>query len=171
MEVIRRNQRFLLSVPDVIRVLSLSALAASLVAMQVVTCLMLKMFMGGVVFALRHFLIAGGVGSKYSQHEPCMQNIDFQGVCYIGDSIGTNAAVYKRIRREVARKRKDSRKPLHVQVCLFCRCFIHQFNVVRRTVVYQFDHYWANLARLAHLFESAAFKRRFRAAFNQVLVD
>jgi len=94
--------------------------------------------------------------------------LPFMAALYSADSIGTNHSAYKIVRRRLVLER--SRAPGMIRVCLFFRCGIHQYNLVRRAVVKHFDSLWANLVRLGHLFQSSAFKRRFRAALNYVLL-
>ena len=100
-----------------------------------------------------------------------MQDVRFSAVCYAGDSIGVNSAVYKYVRRDLQYLRAKAAQAGLISVCLFMRCSIHQYNLIRRAVVRKFDGYWANLVRLGHLFESAAFKKRFRQAWHRVLLD
>ena len=87
---------------------------------------------------------------------------------FSADSLGTNHAVYKYVRCDLVKAREEA---LGIKVCLFLRCGIHQLNIVRRSLVCQFEAHWANIVRFAHLFESAAFKRRFRAALNYVILE
>lgn len=115
----------------------------------------------------------GGYGSKFEGLHSDellrkLRGLSFVGASYTGDSIGTNHAVYKHVRRSLVSERGRSSG---IKVCIFVRCSIHQYSLVRRAVVDKFDAYWSNLVRLAHLFESSAFKKRFRAALNHVLLE
>ena len=112
----------------------------------------------------------GGFGQKFQSYLGGVRDVGFAATCYAGDSIGTNSAVYKHIRRDLRILRAKAAEAA-VLVCLFMRCSIQQYNIVRRAVVNKFDGHWANLVRLGHLFESAAFKKRLRGAWHRVLLD
>ena len=105
---------------------------------------------------------------------PSLNAGPIQGLALCFDAVPTNIAVLKQLQRMVQAAHEkqaangDSKTifPLFPQLCC-----IHQLALARRACVYSFGGLWASLVRLGHLLESNSFRRQFRRALLQVVVN
>lgn len=81
-----------------------------------------------------------------------------------GDALEANSSAFRLERQLLAVKRAHSSDNGWRTVAIRFKCLNHQVGLVRKPIVLGIGRYWATLVRLSHLYECAAFRRRFTAA-------
>ena len=103
---------------------------------------------------------------------PSMQDIKAKYCCsvWVTDSLKTNLKVFNEEREQLARLR-TSAASMSLHVGLHMTCCIHKLSLIRRPLVLIPRDYWSNVVRLAHLFESRSFKKRFEQSLAHVVLQ
>jgi hypothetical protein len=94
------------------------------------------------------------------------QSVERQTMCFVGDALKVNDALFQRVTQAVQSQPGDQpKKNLALQI----HCAIHQVALTRKTLALGFHGFWSTLVRLGHLFSSHSFRQKFRAAMAKVI--
>lgn len=85
-----------------------------------------------------------------------------------GDALEANSSAFHSERKLLFHNRR-TKGECHNKIAFRLQCCNHQLNLIRKPIVLGIERYWATLVRLAHLFECAAFRRRFAAGLVTLL--
>ena len=83
-----------------------------------------------------------------------------------GDALKANAAAW---RIEVKQLAEHNSQCSQCTMGVYCKCQVHQLNLIRKPMVLSISNFWTSIIRLAHLFEQSSFRHQFATALVQFL--
>ena len=95
-----------------------------------------------------------------------VHSVPFRTEILTGDALRANSAAWKTELYELAKRNAKGSNPT---LGMYCKCQVHQLNLIRKPMVLSVAGYWTSLIRLAHLFEQSSFRHAFAAALVQFL--
>ena len=124
--------------------------------------------------AYTSYLISGarGMGRKLQslglpQTTPSLENARWAIQIMCGDALEANSSAFHVERRYLASKHRAG--VCCNQAALRIKCCNHQLGLIRKPCVLGVERFWSTLVRLAHLYESASFRRRIAAGVVTLL--